>query len=66
MRDGLVIALSNRTPDELMPLMGFIVNNICKVRYTRELLSVSETIIDLYSCAFGIDQGFDNVCSKLL
>jgi len=65
-RNGLIIALSGRTPDELLEIVNYISSNIRKARYQSELIEVAHTLIDLYSPAFGLNKPFDDTCKRLL
>jgi U3 small nucleolar RNA-associated protein 15 len=47
-RGGLEIALSNRSPDELMKLIQFIKWKICDYRYQHVLVQLLRFIIDMY------------------
>ena len=47
-RGGLEIAISNRSPEELMKLMKFIKWKICDYRYQHILIQLLRFIIDMY------------------
>lgn len=64
-RDGLKLALSNRNADALMPIMVFLVRNICNSRYSNILTDVAELILDIYTPIIGQSEKADKVFAKL-
>eukprot|EP00795_Rhopilema_esculentum_P006449 gene6449-11894_t len=68
-RDGLKIALSNRDADEIVPIMKFIIRNICKPQYSRILINIAGLILDIYTPVMGqseqADQLFEELREKL-
>ena len=52
-RDALELALTNRSPDELMKLVQFIQWKISDYRYQNVLVQVLRFLIDAYSGVLG-------------
>uniref|UniRef100_A0A7S2ZRE7 U3 small nucleolar RNA-associated protein 15 C-terminal domain-containing protein n=1 Tax=Rhodosorus marinus TaxID=101924 RepID=A0A7S2ZRE7_9RHOD len=52
-REGLRIALSNRSPERLIPVLQCLERNVSDPRYAELMLVVSNMVLDLYSKVVG-------------
>lgn len=59
-RDALHIALSNRSEDEIVKLMDFLIWKLPDHRYANVLLEVARITLDMYSGVVGLSDRFDN------
>jgi len=64
-RDALEIALSNRDPASLVPIIRFLTKNITNPSYGKILIPVADLLLDMYTSLIGQDFTFDLMLSKL-
>lgn len=64
-RRGLVIALSNRDEESLVPLLAFTATFISNPKYTPVLTGVANQLCDIYAHVFGQSDSVDEYFEKL-
>jgi U3 small nucleolar RNA-associated protein 15 len=64
-RDGLAIALRGRDEATLEPIIVFILRNITNPRYSDMLISVTNTVCDLYAPVLGQSAVIDDLFMRL-
>ena len=59
-RDALCIALANRSEDELVQVLDFLIWKLPDHRFSSVLLEVSRLLLDMYSAVVGLSDRVDN------
>ena len=59
LRDGLFIAIGNRSETELIFLLDFLVWKLPDHRYSQTLLEVARITLDIYTGVFGMSDKVD-------
>eukprot|EP00188_Purpureofilum_apyrenoidigerum_P003908 Plantae.Rhodophyta-Purpureofilum_apyrenoidigerum.ctg4221.p1 GENE.Plantae.Rhodophyta-Purpureofilum_apyrenoidigerum.ctg4221~~Plantae.Rhodophyta-Purpureofilum_apyrenoidigerum.ctg4221.p1 ORF type:complete len:536 (+),score=64.22 Plantae.Rhodophyta-Purpureofilum_apyrenoidigerum.ctg4221:134-1741(+) len=65
-RNGLRIAVSNRSPDRLLPLLSLIERNISNSRYTKVMIELANIIMDVYVKVLGRFRLVDQALFRVL
>jgi len=64
-RDGLKFALSSRDAAGIIPILNFIVRNICNPRYSNILTDVANLLLDIYTPVIGENEETDKLLKRL-
>ncbi|BGO97179.1 U3 small nucleolar RNA-associated protein 15 [Rhodotorula toruloides] len=64
-RDGLAIALANRTDVSLEPVLSFLVKHITDPRYCVLAADVASVLIDIYTPTLGLSPLIDTLFTRL-
>ena len=64
-RGGITKALANRDEHRLVPVLDFIVKYIANPRHTRDLIRLSQEILDLYGSDVGTNKRVDRCLNQL-
>lgn len=64
-RDALEIALSKRTSKSLTPMFKFLTKNIWNPAYAKQLIPITNLLLDMYSHLVGHDFSFDRLLARL-
>ncbi|KPV76923.1 uncharacterized protein RHOBADRAFT_12153 [Rhodotorula graminis WP1] len=64
-RDGLPIALANRTDLTLEPVLSFLVKHITHPRYSTLAADIASVLIDIYTPTLGLSPLIDTLFSRL-
>ena len=64
-RNGLFVALSARDEISLEPILSFIIRYINNPRYSKLLINVTHTLLDIYSNVIGYSEAIDELFIKL-
>ena len=60
LRDGLFIAIANRSEQELIKLVDFLIWKLPDHKYGKTLVEVTRIVIDMYSSVIGLSDRVDN------
>mmetsp|Transcript_2507 Transcript_2507/g.7501 ORF Transcript_2507/g.7501 Transcript_2507/m.7501 type:complete len:536 (+) Transcript_2507:121-1728(+) len=64
-RNGLEIAVSNRSPDRLLPLLMLVEKNISNPRYTEVMIELANIIMDVYAKVLGRFKEVDQAVTRV-
>ncbi|GAA5905871.1 hypothetical protein JCM8208_003363 [Rhodotorula glutinis] len=64
-RDGLPIALANRTDLTLEPVLSFLVKHIVHPRYSTLAADIASVLVDIYTPTLGLSPLIDTLFSRL-
>ncbi|GAA5841471.1 hypothetical protein JCM9279_000664 [Rhodotorula babjevae] len=64
-RDGLPIALANRTDLTLEPVLSFLVKHITHPRYSTLAADIASVLVDIYTPTLGLSPLIDTLFSRL-
>ncbi|EPZ34148.1 U3 small nucleolar RNA-associated protein 15 domain-containing protein [Rozella allomycis CSF55] len=65
LRNALVAALTGRDESRLLPVLKYLMKNVINPLYSKVLIVVTNTVIDMYAGVFGFSIQIDDMLAKL-